>query len=51
MTQDVFVAMWTNPGAYQPDRQVGLHYQIHRGGMSGRPIDPQEWLAEHGVTV
>src|SRR3712207_8482674 len=23
-----------------------LHYQIHRGGMSGRPIDPQEWLAE-----
>ena len=28
-----------------------LHYQIHRGGMSGRPIDPQEWLAEHGVTV
>jgi murein DD-endopeptidase MepM/ murein hydrolase activator NlpD len=28
-----------------------LHYQIHRGGMSGRPMDPQEWLAEHGVTV
>jgi murein DD-endopeptidase MepM/ murein hydrolase activator NlpD len=28
-----------------------LHYQIHRGGMSGRPIDPQEWLAEHGVPV
>ena len=28
-----------------------LHYQIHRGGMSGRPIDPQEWLAEHGVVV
>ncbi|MGY1763118.1 M23 family metallopeptidase [Geodermatophilus sp. SYSU D00779] len=28
-----------------------LHYQIHRGGMTGRPIDPQEWLAEHGVTV
>jgi murein DD-endopeptidase MepM/ murein hydrolase activator NlpD len=28
-----------------------LHYQIHRGGMSGRPIDPQEWLAERGVVI
>jgi murein DD-endopeptidase MepM/ murein hydrolase activator NlpD len=28
-----------------------LHYQIQRGGITGRPIDPQEWLAEHGVTV
>ena len=28
-----------------------LHYQIHRGGMSGRPIDPQEFLAERGVVV
>ncbi len=28
-----------------------LHYQIHSGGMSGRPIDPEEWLADHGVTV
>jgi len=28
-----------------------LHYQIHGGGMTGRPIDPQEWLAEHGVPV
>jgi murein DD-endopeptidase MepM/ murein hydrolase activator NlpD len=28
-----------------------LHYQIHRGGMTGRPIDPQEWLAEHGVVI
>jgi murein DD-endopeptidase MepM/ murein hydrolase activator NlpD len=28
-----------------------LHYQIHRGGMTGRPIDPEDWLADHGVTV
>ena len=28
-----------------------LHYQIHRGGMDGRPIDPQEFLAERGVTI
>src|SRR3712207_8914385 len=28
-----------------------LDYQTHRGGMSGRPIDPQEWLAEHGVGI
>jgi murein DD-endopeptidase MepM/ murein hydrolase activator NlpD len=26
-----------------------LHYEIHRGGMDGRPIDPQDWLAERGV--
>jgi murein DD-endopeptidase MepM/ murein hydrolase activator NlpD len=23
-----------------------LHWQIHRGGMDGRPIDPEDWLAE-----
>ncbi len=28
-----------------------LHYQIHRGGMGGRPIDPEEFLAERGVTI
>jgi murein DD-endopeptidase MepM/ murein hydrolase activator NlpD len=28
-----------------------LHYQINRGSMTGRPIDPEEWLAEHGVAV
>ncbi|SFK30519.1 M23 family metallopeptidase [Geodermatophilus ruber] len=28
-----------------------LHYEIHRGGMTGRPIDPQEWLAERGVHI
>ncbi|MBB3084853.1 M23 family metallopeptidase [Geodermatophilus sabuli] len=28
-----------------------LHYEIHRGGMTGRPIDPQEFLAERGVSV
>ena len=28
-----------------------LHYEIHRGGMQGRRIDPQDWLAEHGVQI
>ena len=28
-----------------------LHYEIHRGGMQGRPTDPQNWLAQHGVEV
>ena len=28
-----------------------LHYEIHRGGMDGRPTDPQDWLAERGVNV
>lgn len=26
-----------------------VHWQIHRGGRSGRPMDPQDWLAERGV--
>jgi murein DD-endopeptidase MepM/ murein hydrolase activator NlpD len=26
-----------------------LHYEIHRGGQGGRPIDPQAWLADRGV--
>ncbi len=28
-----------------------LHWQIHRGGLDGRPVDPQKWLTEHGVDV
>jgi murein DD-endopeptidase MepM/ murein hydrolase activator NlpD len=28
-----------------------LHYEIHMGGMEGRPIDPQEYLAQHNVAV
>ncbi|GAA3154772.1 hypothetical protein GCM10010531_02330 [Blastococcus jejuensis] len=28
-----------------------LHYEIHRGGEDGRPIDPQEYLAERGVSI
>ncbi|MGY2129845.1 M23 family metallopeptidase [Blastococcus sp. SYSU DS0617] len=28
-----------------------LHYEIHRGGMHGRPIDPKAWLAERGVSL
>jgi murein DD-endopeptidase MepM/ murein hydrolase activator NlpD len=28
-----------------------LHYEIHRGGMQGRRIDPQKYLSEHGVEV
>ena len=26
-----------------------VHWQIQRGGIDGRPIDPQKWLAERGV--
>jgi murein DD-endopeptidase MepM/ murein hydrolase activator NlpD len=28
-----------------------LHYEIHRGGMYGRPLDPQDYLAERNVHV
>ncbi|WP_309229908.1 M23 family metallopeptidase [Blastococcus sp. TML/M2B] len=28
-----------------------LHYEIHRGGMTGKPTDPRVWLADRGVTV
>jgi murein DD-endopeptidase MepM/ murein hydrolase activator NlpD len=28
-----------------------LHYEIHRGGIDGTPIDPQEFLAQHNVAV
>jgi len=28
-----------------------LHYEIHRGGIDGRPTDPAAWLAERGVDV
>ena len=28
-----------------------VHYEIHRGGENGRPIDPQAYLAERGVHV
>ena len=28
-----------------------LHYEIHRGDENGRPLDPQEWLAERGVDI
>jgi murein DD-endopeptidase MepM/ murein hydrolase activator NlpD len=28
-----------------------LHYEIHRGGIDGRPIDPEEWLAERDINV
>jgi len=28
-----------------------LHYEIHRGGMDGRPTDPEDWLAERGVHI
>ena len=28
-----------------------LHYEIHRGGMTGKPIDPKVWLADRGVQV
>ena len=28
-----------------------LHYEIHRGGMDGRPTDPATYLAERGVSI
>jgi murein DD-endopeptidase MepM/ murein hydrolase activator NlpD len=28
-----------------------LHYEIHRGGMDGRPLDPEDWLAERGIDI
>jgi murein DD-endopeptidase MepM/ murein hydrolase activator NlpD len=28
-----------------------LHYEIHRGGIDGRPIDPEAWLAERDIAV
>jgi hypothetical protein len=28
-----------------------LHFELHRGGMTGKPFDPQDWLAERGITV
>jgi len=28
-----------------------LHYEIHRGGIDGRPTDPQDWLAERGIAI
>ncbi len=28
-----------------------LHFEIHLGSMTGRPTDPQEWLADRGIQV
>jgi hypothetical protein len=28
-----------------------LHFEIHVGGMNGKPTDPQKWLAERGLSV
>ncbi|WP_342767636.1 M23 family metallopeptidase [Geodermatophilus normandii] len=28
-----------------------LHFEVHRGGMNGRKVDPVPWLAERGVEV
>ena len=28
-----------------------LHFEIHVGGMNGKPTDPEDWLAERGLTV
>ncbi|MFQ1001724.1 M23 family metallopeptidase [Modestobacter sp. SSW1-42] len=28
-----------------------LHFEIHSGGMNGKPIDPEKWLGERGLTV
>jgi hypothetical protein len=28
-----------------------LHFELHKGGMTGKPTDPQKWLAARGITV
>jgi hypothetical protein len=28
-----------------------LHFEIHVGGMNGKPTDPEDWLAERGLSV
>jgi murein DD-endopeptidase MepM/ murein hydrolase activator NlpD len=28
-----------------------LHFEIHTGGMNGKPTDPEEWLTERGLAV
>jgi murein DD-endopeptidase MepM/ murein hydrolase activator NlpD len=28
-----------------------LHFELHRGGMNGKPFDPQPWLQQRGVSV
>jgi murein DD-endopeptidase MepM/ murein hydrolase activator NlpD len=28
-----------------------LHFEIHVGGMNGKPTDPQDWLAARGLSV
>jgi murein DD-endopeptidase MepM/ murein hydrolase activator NlpD len=28
-----------------------LHFEIHKGGMNGKPTDPQAWLSERGITI
>jgi len=28
-----------------------LHFELHRGGMTGKPFNPAPWFAEHGLSV
>jgi len=28
-----------------------LHFEIHSGGINGKPIDPEKWLGDRGLTV
>ncbi|GAB3364848.1 M23 family metallopeptidase [Modestobacter lapidis] len=28
-----------------------LHYEIHKGGINGKPTDPEDWLAARGITL
>jgi murein DD-endopeptidase MepM/ murein hydrolase activator NlpD len=28
-----------------------LHFEVHRGGISGKKIDPIPWLRERGVDI
>ena len=28
-----------------------LHWEVRRGDMHGKPLDPQDWLADHGIAL
>jgi hypothetical protein len=28
-----------------------LHYEIHKGGINGKPTDPEDWLGARGITI
>jgi murein DD-endopeptidase MepM/ murein hydrolase activator NlpD len=28
-----------------------LHFEVHEGGLNGKPVDPVQWLADRGVDL